>query len=316
MNNSRLFSAGLMLATFAASLDSTVVSVAMYRIGESLNGLTGQAWVRTAFMITSTVSIPVYGKLSDTHGRRPLFTAAIAVFLAGSLLCAFAVSVPMLAACRGVQGIGAGGMLALTSAVLGDVAAPRQRARYGGYFVATYAVASLIGPVTGGVLAGQRTLLVQTITLSMQNALPQADLGVATSANSFFKQIGGTAGTAVFLSVAYSAAGPAIRSAYAGASFPLGAAAPLLRRAASGSRAALDDPGFLSGLSPVLAQPFRAGFTSALDLAFLVSAAVMAAALVLALAIRELPLRTTVATAPEASVKPAEPASGMITGPA
>jgi MFS family permease len=147
---------GLMLAIFVASLDSTVVAVAMYRIGESLNGLTAQAWVRTAFMITSTVSIPVYGKLSDTHGRKPLFLAAIAVFLAGSVLCAFAASMPMLAAFRAFQGIGAGGILALTSAVLGDVVPPRERAKYGGYFVATYAVASLAGPVTGGVLAGQR----------------------------------------------------------------------------------------------------------------------------------------------------------------
>ena len=150
---------GLLLATFVASLDQTVVAAAMYRIGESLNGLTAQAWVTTAFLITSTISVPFYGKLSDTHGRKPLFLAAIGVFLAGSALCASAGSMPMLAAFRAFQGIGAGGMLALTSAVLGDVVAPRERARYGGYFVATYAVASLVGPVTGGVLAGQRTLL-------------------------------------------------------------------------------------------------------------------------------------------------------------
>src|SRR5215468_781533 len=81
---------GLLLASFVASLDSTVVAVALYRIGESLNGLTAQAWVRTAFMITSVVSIPVYGKLSDTHGRRRLFFIAMTVFLAGSVLCAFA----------------------------------------------------------------------------------------------------------------------------------------------------------------------------------------------------------------------------------
>ena len=131
----------------------------MYRIGESLNGLAGQAWVTTAFLITSTVSIPVYGKLSDTHGRKPLFVIAITVFLAGSVLCAFAASMPMLAAFRAVAGIGAGGILALTSAVLGDVVPPRERAKYGGYFVATYAVASVVGPVTGGAMAGQRTLL-------------------------------------------------------------------------------------------------------------------------------------------------------------
>ena len=146
-------------STFVASLDQTVVSAALYRIGESLNGLTAQAWVTTAFLITSTICVPVWGKLSDTHGRKPLFLAAIAVFLAGSALCAFAVSMPMLAACRAFQGIGAGGMLGLTSAVLGDIVPPRERGRYGAYFVSAYAVASVAGPVTGGALAGQRTLL-------------------------------------------------------------------------------------------------------------------------------------------------------------
>jgi EmrB/QacA subfamily drug resistance transporter len=150
---------GLLLAAFVASLDQTVVAAAMYRIGESLGGLTAQAWVTTAFLITSTISVPVFGKLSDTHGRRRLFAAAIVVFLAGSVLCAFAGSMLMLAAFRAFQGIGAGGILTLTSAVLGDVVAPRDRAKYGGWFVAVYAVASVIGPVTGGALAGQRTLL-------------------------------------------------------------------------------------------------------------------------------------------------------------
>jgi len=150
---------GLLLATFVASLDQTVVAAAMYRIGESLDGLTAQAWVTTAFLISSTISVPVFGKLSDTHGRKRLFVAAIGVFLAGSALCAFAGSMAMLAAFRAFQGIGAGGILTLTSAVMGDVVAPRDRAKYGGWFVAVYAVASVVGPVTGGALAGQRTLL-------------------------------------------------------------------------------------------------------------------------------------------------------------
>lgn len=507
---------GLLLATFVAALDQTVVAAAIYRIGESLNGLTAQAWVTTAFLITSTISVPVYGKLSDTHGRKPLFLAAIAVFLAGSVLCAFAASMPMLAAFRACQGIGAGGVLALTSAVLGDVVAPRERARYGGYFVGTYAVASVAGPVTGGALAGRGTLLgvagwrwifllnvpvgivacvvvarvlrsgsarrrarrvdlagtstlvvaavplllvaqrgevwgwgapaslicyavgtlgivgflvaerragddallalrlfrnrgfavgagqslvstigvfaciallplylqlvrgcsptdaglltlpqvagtlagalvagryttrtgrykvlpvtgsvlllvgalllwrldagtpmtyaaiamflfgagsslyTQTITLSMQNALPQADLGVATSSNTFFRQVGGTTGAAVFLSVTYSVAGGAIRSAYASAgtepAFRAAAVTQpgLVRLAAAGDRTALDDTAFLDHLRPVLAQPFREGFTTALDVAFLGTAVVLAGALVLALLVKELPLRTTV----------------------
>jgi EmrB/QacA subfamily drug resistance transporter len=518
---------GLLLATFVASLDQTVVAAAMYRIGESLNGLTAQAWVTTAFLISSTISVPVFGKLSDTHGRKRLFVTAIGVFLAGSVLCALAGSMAMLAAFRAFQGIGAGGILTLTSAVMGDVVAPRDRAKYGGYFVAVYAVASVVGPVTGGALAGQRTLLgvdgwrwifllnlpvglaacvvvaralragqqrrrqrrldlpgtltlmiaaiplllvasrgqawgwggvasvacyaigtlgiagfllaerragdsalltlrlfrnhgfavgagqslvvnfgmfgsivllplylqlvkgyspteagllmlpqvagtllgsviagqvttrtgrykilpvtgsvlllagmlllgrlgpstpmayaesvmfvigagstlyAQTITLSMQNALPQADLGVATSSNTFFRQIGATAGAAVFLSITYSAAGRAITSAYATAAPSLGPVAArhpgqaaALRLASSGSRSALNNTAFLAHLDPVLARPFRLGFTSALDIAFLVAALVMGAALVLALLIRELPLRTTV-NAPSAT--PAEP---------
>src|ERR1700722_10211388 len=517
---------GLLLATFVASLDQTVVAAAMYRIGESLDGLTAQAWVTTAFLISSTISVPVFGKLSDTHGRKRLFVAAIGVFLAGSALCAFAGSMAMLAAFRAFQGIGAGGILTLTSAVMGDVVVPRDRAKYGGWFVAVYAVASVVGPVTGGALAGQRTLLgvdgwrwifllnlpvglaacvvvtrvlragaqrrrqrrldvagtltlviaavplllvasrgqawgwgapasaacyavgtlgvagfllaerragdsalltlrlfrnhgfavgagqslvgnggmfgsivllplylqlvkgyapteagllmlpqvagtllgsviagqftprtgrykilpvsgsalllagmlmlarleagtpllyaesvmfligagstlyAQTITLSMQNALPQADLGVATASNTFFRQIGATVGAAVFLSVTYSAAGRAITAAYASAAPSVRAVAArhpgqagALRLASSGSQSALNNTAFLARLDPVLAQPFRPGLASALDVAFLASAVVMAAALVLALLIRELPLRTTVA-APSAA--PAE----------
>jgi EmrB/QacA subfamily drug resistance transporter len=524
---------GLLLAAFVASLDQTVVSAALYRIGESLNGLTAQAWVTTAFLITSTISVPVFGKLSDARGRRPLFAVAIGVFLAGSALCAAAGSMVVLAAFRAVQGVGAGGILTLTSAVMGDVVAPRERAKYGGWFVAVYAVASVVGPVTGGALAGQRTLLgvagwrwifllnlpvgvaacvvvtrvlragrplrrrqrrldlagtltlivaavplllvaqfgqvwgwggsasvgcyaigtagvlgfllaerragdgalltlrlfrnhgfavgagqslvvnlgmfgaiillplylqlvkgysptaagllmlpqvagtlagsviagqvtartgrykilpvtgavllvagmallarlgagtplayaelvmvvigagstlyAQTITLSMQNALPQADLGVATSSNTFFRQIGATAGAAVLLSVTYSAAGRAIASGYgraaASARFRAVALAhpeqaDALRLASSGSQAALNDTAFLARLNPVLAAPFRAGFTSALDLAFVIAAGVMAAALALALLIRELPLRTTVHA-------PSEPATSSAQG--
>jgi hypothetical protein len=154
----------------------------------------------------------------------------------------------------------------------------------------------------------------QTITLSMQNALPQADLGVATSSNTFFFQIGSTTGAAAFLSITYSTAGGAIRTAYAAASrapaFRTAVTqqpgqAGLLRLASSGSQPALNNTAFLQRLSPVLAQPFRQGFTSALDIAFLVAAAVMAAALVLALLIRELPLRTTIAAPAATQAEPA-----------
>jgi hypothetical protein len=158
------------------------------------------------------------------------------------------------------------------------------------------------------------SLYMQTVTLSMQNALPQADLGVATSSNTFFFQTGSTVGAATFLSIAYSTAGGAIRTAYARASvtpgFRTAAArhpeqAGLLHLASAGGQSALNNTGFLARLSPALAQPFRQGFTSALDIAFLAAAAVMAGALVLALMIRELPLRTTIATQPAAPPEPA-----------
>ncbi|MCL2733061.1 MAG: MFS transporter, partial [Actinomycetia bacterium] len=104
---------GLLLGMFLAALDQTVVSTAIYKIGESLNGLTAQAWVTTAFLITSTVATPLYGKLSDQYGRKPFFLFAIAVFIVGSALCMLSTSMYMLAAFRAFQGIGAGGLFSL-----------------------------------------------------------------------------------------------------------------------------------------------------------------------------------------------------------
>ncbi len=150
---------GLLLGMFLAALDQTVVSTAIYRIGESLNGLTAQAWVTTAFLITSTISTPLYGKLSDQYGRKPFFLFAIAVFIVGSALCMLSTSMYMLAAFRAFQGIGAGGLFSLALAIMGDIIPPRERARYQGYFMATFGTSSVLGPVIGGTLAGQSSLL-------------------------------------------------------------------------------------------------------------------------------------------------------------
>ncbi len=150
---------GLLLGMFLAALDQTVVSTAIYRIGESLHGLTAQAWVTTAFLITSTIATPLYGKLSDLYGRKPFFLFAIAVFITGSVLCTFATSMYMLAAFRAVQGIGAGGLFSLVLAIVGDIIPPRERAKYQGYFMAVFGTSSVLGPVVGGALAGQDTLL-------------------------------------------------------------------------------------------------------------------------------------------------------------
>src|ERR1022692_1650420 len=150
---------GLLIAMFLAALDQTVVSTAIYKIGESLNGLTAQAWVTTAFLITSTITTPLYGKLSDLYGRKPFFLFAIGVFVLGSVLCTLATSMYMLAAFRAFQGIGAGGLFSLALAIVGDILAPRERAKYQGYFMAVFGTSSVLGPVVGGALAGQDTIL-------------------------------------------------------------------------------------------------------------------------------------------------------------
>ncbi|MEU8948620.1 MDR family MFS transporter [Streptomyces sp. NPDC048489] len=510
---------GLLLGMFLAALDQTVVSTAIYKIGESLNGLTAQAWVTTAFLITSTIATPMYGKLSDQYGRKPFFLFAIAVFITGSALCTLSTSMYMLAAFRAFQGIGAGGLFSLAFAIIGDIIPPRERAKYQGYFMAVFGTSSVLGPVVGGALAGQNTLLgidgwrwiflinvpigivalivvakvlhlehnrrehridfagalslmvalvpllivaeqgrtwgwgstsslvcyvigvlgvvsflfaehragddallpmrlfrngvfavgaaqstiigigmfggitllplylqlvkgnsptkaglltlplvlgimalsvvagqitsrtgrykifpiigggllvigmlmlwrltadsglvytdlamfvvgaglglnMQTIVLAMQNAVPPRDIGVATSSTTFFRQMGGTAGVAVFLSIVYSVVGDKISEAFADArgtaAFQAAAQAhpdqvKTLTSAASGSVGTLNNTSFLSHLDPVLAHPFKVGFTNAVTVAFLVGAAVLVFAFVLAFFIKEVPLRTTAA---------------------
>jgi EmrB/QacA subfamily drug resistance transporter len=148
-----------MLGVFLAALDQMIVTVAIRTIGDDLHGLDLQAWVTTAYLITSTVSTPLYGKLSDTYGRKPLFILAIVVFIAGSVACAFATSMYMLAAFRAVQGLGAGGLMSLALAIIGDIVPPRQRAKYQAYFLAVFGISSVAGPVLGGFLAGQNHIL-------------------------------------------------------------------------------------------------------------------------------------------------------------
>ncbi|MGY0490972.1 MFS transporter [Streptomyces sp. WG-D5] len=150
---------GLMLGMFLAALDQTIVSTSIRTIADDLDGLSQQAWATTAYLITSTICTPLYGKLSDLHGRKPYFLTAISVFIVGSALCTFSTSMPELAAFRAVQGIGAGGLMSLALAIIGDIVPPRERARYQGYMLATFATSSVAGPLIGGALAGQDSIL-------------------------------------------------------------------------------------------------------------------------------------------------------------
>ncbi|MFI6346415.1 MDR family MFS transporter [Streptomyces sp. NPDC050560] len=528
---------GLLLGMFLAALDQTVVSTAIYKIGESLNGLTAQAWVTTAFLITSTIATPLYGKLSDQYGRKPFFMFAISVFVVGSMLCTLSTSMYMLAAFRAFQGIGAGGLFSLALAIIGDIIPPRERAKYQGYFMAVFGTSSVLGPVIGGALAGagqvagidgwrwiflinvpigiaalivvtkvlhldhvrrdhkidypgaaslvialvpllvvaeqgrewgwgsgrslasyiigavgivcfllaerragddallplrlfrngvfavgtaqsfiigigmfggitllplylqlvkgnsptkaglltlplvlgimlfslisgqvtSRTgrykifpvigcvllvagmlmlwrvsadsglpyidvsmfvvgaglgLNMQTIVLAMQNAVPPRDIGVATSSTTFFRQMGGTVGVAVFLSIVYSLVVGKISDAFRAAqhtpAFQQAAQAhpDQLKQLTGANTAALNDTSFLTKLDPHLAHPFKEGFTNSISVAFLVGAGVLVVAFLLSLLIKEVPLRTQAAAfSKEEPEKAAAGAAGGAEGP-
>jgi EmrB/QacA subfamily drug resistance transporter len=503
---------GLVLGMFLAALDQTIVSTAIKTIGNDLHDLQAQAWVTTAFLITSTIAAPLFGKLSDIYGRKRLFMLAIVIFVAGSALCGLATSMYELAGFRAFQGIGAGGIMPLALAVIGDIIPPRQRARYQGYMMATFASASVLGPVLGGLLAGTTDFLgiagwrlifyinvpiaivaliviarvlkldyvrrqrridwwgsvllavglvpllvvaeqgqawgwtsadsfacyflaaagvalfiwvqqrmgddallplrlfrsptfsvasaqvtiigmamfgglsviplylqivkgasptksgllllplvgglmlaslgagrlvartghykifpvigsvlmlagmsllittgadtplwhtdvfmaifgiglglnMQSLVLAMQNAVPARDMGVASAASSFFRSVGGTLGTAIFLSILFSLAGSKISRQYAQAATDPGYLAAA--KAHPGQVAALrqhlggglDDTAFLSGLAKPLAHPFYAGFSSAADVVFAVTAILLIAAVVLSSCLKEVPLR-------------------------
>ncbi|OLT10502.1 MFS transporter [Pseudonocardia sp. CNS-139] len=517
---------GLMLGMFLAALDQTVVSTAIRTIADDLDGLSLQAWATTAFLITSTITTPLYAKLSDIYGRKPLFLTAISVFIVGSVLCTFAQSMYELAAFRAVQGIGAGGLFSLALTILGDIVPPRQRARYQGYFLAVFGTSSVLGPVIGGLLSGQAdiagisgwrwiflvnvpiglvalavvarvlniphtarrhridwpgavaltlslvpllivaeqgrewgwdstqaivcyavgvvglllfvlaeraygddallplrlfrnnvftlsgiagvvigagmfggiallpqflqivrgatpteagflmlplvagimvasitsgqitsrtgrykvfpvigTLLMvgamllmyfritvdiplweldlymamfglglggcmQTLVLAVQNAVPARDMGVATGSSTFFRQLGGTLGTAVFLSIVFSTVTGNITSQFRAAAgtpeFQAALADPAVRANPAnqpvlaalqgggdgGASNVLSDSSFLQTIDPRLARPFLAGFTDSMTLTFLIVACVLAVAFVVVLFVRELPLRT------------------------
>jgi EmrB/QacA subfamily drug resistance transporter len=531
---------GLMLGMFLAALDQTIVTSAIRTIGDDLHGLSVQAWVTTAYLITATISTPLYGKLSDIYGRKRFFLAAITIFVIGSAACSFATSMYMLAGFRAFQGLGAGGLFSLALAIIGDIVPPRERARYQGYFLAVFGTSSVLGPVIGGFFAGAHSILgitgwrwvflvnvpigvvalavvarvlriehrrrnhridwwgalticiclvplltvaeqgrtwgwgsgrsivlyaigaaglvlfivaealmkedaliplrlfrnrtfsltaiagfivgmgmfgglallplylqivrgatptqsglqllpltgglmlgsvisgqlisktgrykifpvigsllmvgglvlmywirvdtpfwrtaifmavfglglgfiMQPITLAVQNAMAPSEIGVATSSATFFRQMGATAGTAIFLSILFSSVGDkiahAFRTAGPGLQQALGDKSitgdpknqqilAILRGGGGVNSSALNDTSFLAKVTPVLARPFKVGFSDSMDLIFLVAAGVVVLAFLLFLFLPQIPLRTQSAAAaretpsPEPSMTP------------
>src|SRR5690606_16980843 len=144
--------AGVLLGIFMASMEATVVSTAMPTIVGQLGGLDTYSWVFSGYMLTSTTTVPLYGKFSDLYGRRRVFAVALTLFMIGSLLCGLAQSMPQLVLYRLVQGLGAGGLLPLAFLIIGDLFSYQQRARRQGLFAGVWGVSSVVGPLLGGFL--------------------------------------------------------------------------------------------------------------------------------------------------------------------
>src|SRR5512135_1007575 len=123
---------GIMLAMFLGALDQTIVATALPTIGRHFNNLADLSWVVTAYLLTATAVTPLFGKLSDIHGRRVMMLIAIGIFVAGSLVCALAPGMSVLIAGRAVQGLGGGGLMALAQTIIADIVSPRERGRYQG----------------------------------------------------------------------------------------------------------------------------------------------------------------------------------------
>jgi EmrB/QacA subfamily drug resistance transporter len=177
---------GLMVTLALAALDQTIVATALPKIVGDLGGLTQYSWVFTAYMLTSTVTVPLYGKLGDVYGRKNLFLFSIVMFLVGSALCGLSQTMTELVVCRAVQGIGAGGLFPLSLAVIGNIVPPRDRGKWQGLIGAVFASSSIIGPAVGGFIVDSTTwrwiffvnlpvgaLALVVISLTMPRRAPQ-----------------------------------------------------------------------------------------------------------------------------------------------
>jgi EmrB/QacA subfamily drug resistance transporter len=151
----RLITTGILLSLFLASMEGTVVSTAMPTIVGQLGGLSIYSWVFSIYMLTSTTTVPIYGKLSDLYGRKRIYSISMLLFLAGSILCGQARSMEQLIVFRAVQGLGAGGVLPLAFTIIGELFSLEQRARMQGLFSGVWGVSSIVGPLIGGFLVDQ-----------------------------------------------------------------------------------------------------------------------------------------------------------------
>lgn len=149
----------LMTVMLLAALDQTIIATALPKIAVDLHGLDKYAWVATSYLMTSAIATPIYGKIGDLYGRKKILQISIVIFLAGSFLSGFSHSMNELVGFRALQGIGAGGLMSLVLAIIGDVIPPRQRGRYQGYFGAVFGLSSVVGPLIGGFLSDAPSLL-------------------------------------------------------------------------------------------------------------------------------------------------------------
>src|SRR5829696_9928506 len=144
--------AAIVLAMLPAVLDQTILATALPVVARTLGSVSDVSWVITAYVVAAAATTPLWGKLGDRHGRKLLLQASLGVFVLASTLCATAQDIGQLIVLRVVQGAGAGGLMTLAMAAVGDLVSPRERGRYQGYIAATFAVATIVGPLLGGLL--------------------------------------------------------------------------------------------------------------------------------------------------------------------